>query len=311
MAEIKGYAFDIEGTLYKNGKLQKGVLELFKVLSQTGKPIMFISGMNYNEVMKVVSTIKRESNTSFNPIIASNAGSYIYDKEIKSFPLSADKVTSIRKTLNLIAPGSMIIYRTALNNYREKILDTDSKLKSSVTLGLVSILDSLHKIEIDAVPVCQKYLNSINSDNQILSLEIIIPSNSKKAKFVNELEYFKQLHITNSASVQVSTMSKWQALKNVFGDSAKDVCYFGDNFNDVECLKNCDRAILCNSTKSEMFDVIETEQKLGKNKYATINLSDSELLKYVTGQNYSRHFMENLTSDAKSIVKDLKKEKSL
>lgn len=303
MAEIKGYAFDIEGTLYKNGQLQKGAAELFKNIEKTGKPIMFISGMNSTEMKGVIDKINTQSKTTINPIIASNAGSYINGKnDIKFSPLSSTSVNEVKKVVDLIAPGSVIVYRTPLNNYREKAIEAKtipSKIKKGFTYALIAILEAMKKVELNCVPITMDKIADLQKENQIFSIDILaLPKYSKK--LAKELSKFQDIYVSNGASVQISSSNKWNALQTIFGDDAKNICYFGDSQNDTLCLKNCDKAILANSKKEEMYDIIETEIKNGKDKYATNNLADNEMLKYVLGEGYSKKFMEDLTAKSKA-----------
>lgn len=313
MTEIKGYAFDIEGTLYKNGQLQKGVVELFKNIEKTNKPVAFISGMNSAEMKSVIDKINTQAGTKINPIIASNAGAYINNnQDVKPSPLSSTSVNEIKKVVDLIAPGSVIVYRTPLNNYREKVVEAKTipaKVKKGITYALVVILEAMKKVELNCMPLSMAKIVNLQKKNQIFSVDILaLPKHTKK--LADELSKFNDVYVSNGASVQISSSNKWNALQAIFGDDAKNICYFGDSQNDTLCLKNCEKAILANSTKEDMYNIIEAEIQNGSEKYATDNLADSELLKYVLGEDYSKEFMEDLTKKSKISLTSKKKKLS-
>ena len=156
----------------------------------------------------------------------------------------------------------------------------------------------MKKVELNCVPITMDKIADLQKENQIFSIDILaLPKYSKK--LAKELSKFQDIYVSNGASVQISSSNKWNALQTIFGDDAKNICYFGDSQNDTLCLKNCDKAILANSKKEEMYDIIETEIKNGKDKYATNNLADNEMLKYVLGEGYSKKFMEDLTAKSK------------
>lgn len=315
MAEVKGYVFDIEGTLYKGGELQKGVPELFRTISNTGKPIMFVSGMNRTEMQQVVDKISDEAGVKLNSILASNAGASIcYNGEKTSSTLNPEKINQIRDIVRENANGSVVVFRTDITNYREKAIEADTisaKAKKGITIFLKAILEAMKKVELNCIPTSNENLSKLIDSNEICSLEICaLPSNIKPLA-LKIREVLPELKITESATVQISTKSKWSALQDVFGEDAKDVCYFGDSDNDIECIQNCQKAVLTNAKKSRMFDVVEKEQSKGNEKFATVDLGDAELHKYILGNSYSSEYLNNMTTSAKGQTKDAKASKSL
>ena len=310
---VAGYAFDIEGTLYKGGKLQAGVPELFQFLTQQKKPIMFVSGMNLSEMTKVVSQIEKESNVNLSDCtFASNAGSVINKdaKTVQESALSPEEVKEIRRMAQKIAPGSVMVFRTRLNNYREKAIEADTipnKIRKGITIVLKVLLQVMRKIELHTIPTNRTKLNKMIDNKECYSLDIIaMPKQAVElAKAVKEK--FPKLKISGGASLQVSNKDKWAAIESQFADKARDVCYFGDNANDIKCIMNCDRAILSNATKTKMFEVLGREQSNKKQKFATHNFNNSELFKYISGQEYKLDDMVAMTKDAMLDINDTKK----
>lgn len=300
MSEIKGYAFDIEGTLYKGGHLRDGVDKLFQEISKTGKPIMFVSGMNEAEITRVVAQIENEANIDLSKAtISYNAGAVIRGQDGKYIAknyLSDIDIAHIENIVENHSDSAIIVRRSKDNNYRFAITEAEGlapKAKKLATQVIVKLLEIMKVVELDSQIATRNQMCALKD---VGSLEIVALPNIVKElakKLASELPH---LTINAGASLQISTKNKMYAIQKVFGEDLKDIMYFGDGINDLECLRNCGYAVAANSKKVQVLDEIKNKKQTAPSQtFATKNLGDEEFLKFVAGQKFEQSKLDQET----------------
>ena len=291
---IYGYAFDIEGTLYNKGKLQHGVVKLFDIIAKINKPVVFVSGMSHYEIKQVVNMIVKKISTPLSYYIASNAGSYITnnkDQQIYQNQITEQELKAIENAVYKYE-DAVILYRTSTFNFIT-VQPNDGNLKGNT---LTKITKSNRRYTL----IDNTTANALKQSDEIYSIEITTHNEKQLNEIYTQISSVlnKSQALLIGSFIQITHADKWTALRSLFNGNAFNVCYFGDGVNDIKCITNCKYAILTNSCLLKMYDLIEDLSR--QNKFATCDLANKTLLKYVTNQEYDEDDLQKLTLKTKT-----------
>lgn len=285
----QAFVFDIEGTLYKKGALRKGIASLFEQIKTLypEKEIMFITGMNHYEGLKIVSIIENEIGMSLNATIASNAGNFAMDSAgnvlLKS-SIDANKITKLQEIVKRIAPTSIIVYRTSKKNFRDKAMDAEkiaTIIKKGGNVATLSFMNLLKIIEISSKALKPEEIERLAKDNEILSIDIaVLPKYAKKLATAVHKE-LPELTMSASLSLQLGNNNKLNVIENLISEYGSNICYLGDSKNDEVCLAFADTAVCAHSKRQDTIKVVMDQLKQGKLKIATNDLTDKDVMNYI------------------------------
>lgn len=252
-------AFDVEGTLLdKKGKLDPDVLPIFEKADLSNTNFIFLTGGNIAVVDYAIEQIKNAvpEFKSSRFWVAANGGSQIRG------PSGISKI----KTFNVTRLGSFVINARANDNDCFVIYATENgnfidipntkfaniafwfynkkdRSKGDAALNLQPIEGLrrgryLKDIEAEIGPIQQLFVKSLNKDTQA------------KVYYALKKEARSEFSVYNGRQIAVPARNKFTALQSILDAAhsvpsctmptkAEDVIYFGDDENDVECLKKC------------------------------------------------------------------------
>ncbi len=316
----KMVVFDVEGTLYKGGKLRPNVVEMMMNLTNAGVQIALVSGMNMTELKAVQKKIDvrclANSGKHFLPILASNGGAYIVNLGDKTKPYRSAALLpyAVQKLVALAhteSGSSIVVCRTTEANYGERVLDAESvteKAKKGTTSIIKSLLQLLKKVELDYEKLKRDDFNNLHK-KPIRSIEIIaLPSSAKRIyKAIMADDELNKYAISPGASIQITPQDKWKSVLDIAkaeNISVDDIVYVGDGINDIPCFKQAKRSLVAYSKKDKVFSTLEKVQNESNKQdcYATENYGSDTVLKYLLGAPLSVADREKLQDETYKIM---------
>ncbi len=317
---IKAYIFDVDGTILKSdGKtLQKGIPQIMKKIYNTRMPVLFVSGKNYAEVFDVVDKICKEAHISrdmFDVSIASNSGGYI-DRFYETNSITNDQLKKIKQTVQTIDSGAVLVYKTKNKNYIERARDSKSvisKIKKASVITLTNIFIKANKLDLPIQNTNKFGMETLEKSNVVLSLNILSLKKSEQITQQLSLVVPELSFVANENYVEVSVNNKHDVVKHFLNQydntiRQKHVVYFGDNNNDEKAIMACGLGFLCN-LKPKLYDLFKRVTNY-PDKYAIDDFADPDVIKAVTGGEYSESKLKALTKQVEERLKKPKENKN-
>ena len=254
----KTLAFDIDGTLInRKGELLPEVFPIFQNKKIIDCNLIFATG-NFKSTTQALwekLIFNFPYMKSMKPYFASATGSIIYNPDGKilyEYYLDKEKLIKIIKEIYKIDPDCDLLFGTENMVYvpypktDKKVADFEAFIQHEKNKGELGIPLTMEHKTAEQI---------INGKEDVLCIfifnctkkEIVYPLLLKE---FNKEEYGiywdKFLDI-----ISMTAGTKWKALKTIvdcekkhpilqdFTTNPKDIYYFGDDANDIECLKNC------------------------------------------------------------------------
>ncbi len=267
-SKIYTLAFDVEGTLLdKKGNLDPDVVDIFNKAEKSKTNFVFLTGNNYRVAQCVLARINEISEGyRVESWVAANGGSTIYAPNgllVREYSktLPTEKLQSIIDTARAIDPKCIFMYSNVEENYIEKQNKKDlynytmleafkrnDKKKGDISLDLKEIEGvksgrKLDEILAEIGEINQFFISSLNKDKQAQIY------NALNEKFEGEYSvYLDGKYIAIPAQNKLQALQKIVELDHfrsrpVLPTDYREIVYFGDGVNDVECLKNCNVSV--------------------------------------------------------------------
>ncbi len=283
---MKTFAFDIDGTLLKkNGEIDSDVFPMLEHENLAKNNLIFATGNNKKLIDAFLHKAKQQFGNlkSMRVYCATINGSVIYapnGEMIYDAQMDKDLLISSIKQIYDQDKDAIILYTTTSSyivshpkdEKRQKIIDfvIDNESKKGM-LGVP--IECVRKTDEEIIKNADGiYGMAIYSSSRALLYD-------KLKKIYADTNY--AIYEDNHYDIcLVGTGTKWNALLKIvklekdnknFAKQAEDIIYFGDGFNDVECLKNCKLSFargrnlderIVKSSKKYVDDLTEVAEKL-------------------------------------------------
>ncbi len=254
----KTLAFDIDGTLLnKQGELDKNVYPIFAHPRFADCNVIFCTGNS----LKIADALMYQIKTLFPHLhnlkayCASRNGSIIHSpSKIEIINKSLDK-TSVLQDIQIFRqydPKGVIFVSNLNDNY--------ASIPSDLTIYNELIAFQQHEqkkgdIGMNIIILPQNEQQIVQDVNKICGIFAITPQHNAILKYLSEKYKDSPYGIYYDAHynlIQLTSSTKWQSLQDIiayqknignpddYPDNAKEIIYFGDGHNDIECLQKCD-----------------------------------------------------------------------
>lgn len=254
----KTLAFDIDGTLMnRKGELLPEVFPIFQNKKITECNLIFATG-NFKSTVKAFwkkLILNFPHIKDMKPYFASATGSVIYSpdgKVLLRYSLNKEKLLKSVKEIIGIDPDCDFLLATENLIYipypktAQKVTDFKAFIQHEKNKGEIGLPLTMEKKSPEQI---------INGKEDILCMFIFNCTKKERIHPMLQKEFSKEGYgVSWDKFLDIISMSagtKWKALKTitesekkhpVLGDfvtDAKDIYYFGDDANDIECLQNC------------------------------------------------------------------------
>ncbi len=253
----KTLAFDIDGTLIdRKGELFPGVFPIFENKKITDCNLIFATG-NFQSTTQALwdrLVFHFPHMKDMKPYFITATGAMIYGRdgqELFKHCLDKDKILKVTKQLCEIAPLSVLAFGKDDTMFHIPYPKTE-ELASSIEEFIEHEKSKKIGIPITTGPKTAKQI--IMEDGDILNA-IVLHSTQRERILDLLIEEFgnDECGIYQAKFLDIITLTartKWTALKTLvehekkqpashFAKDAKDIYYFGDDVNDIECLQKC------------------------------------------------------------------------
>lgn len=254
---MKTFAFDIDGTLLKkDGQLSPSVIPFFKNKNLAKCNLIFATG----NTKKVINGLNKELKQNFphleniKPYYSSINGSIIYNPKGEIvYDFKLDKIDLKNKIDKILQEDKNAIIMYVTSNHYWIVEPKDEKLNQ--------LADNFIEHEKNKGDIGMPFSKIGGTPNEVIEkLDdiyglIVVMKNINDTyetliKLFNQSEYevYKDSYF---GVCSVTRGTKWKSLKKIieieqqngnnnnFPNKAEDIIFFGDGFNDVECLQKC------------------------------------------------------------------------
>ena len=248
----KVFAFDVDGTLTSSKmNIQEGVKSFFADKRLKENVVLFATG---NTITTVSSVRKKllpylKDLDSISSYATTLGGSIIYDKNnniLYERFLCRKKLKNYLTLAEQVDPNCVFMFM----NKQQQVFNhiTTEEIKNMIDNNLEKMGMAENEIKFDNKP----YLSLLKKLPRIYSTAIFSLKHSKQIYEallpLCQEAGFSIYHSKKSGMVQISAGSKLRALKyiakllkndGVFDGTVKDFVYFGDEGNDIDCMRTC------------------------------------------------------------------------
>ena len=252
-------AFDVDGTLLdKKGKLDPNVLPIFEKTTPSKTNFIFLTGGNVSLAESAINQIKSAVPT-FNSTgfwIVANGGSQVRGpsgiSQIET--IVPTKVTNFISLARAYDKESFLIFTTEKGNFIMVPKSQFSKTafwfynKKDKAKGDAAL--NLQEIEYLSMGRDMKVVVSEIGEIQQVFIKSLKKDNKRKVFSILRQKVGQEYSVYNGSQIAIPARNKASALQyildtakslpsNTMPEFVEDVVYFGDDANDVECLKKC------------------------------------------------------------------------
>lgn len=249
-------AFDVDGTLAdEDSNIQQGVQSVFKDERIKNCAVIFVTGNTLTTIKRLRKKLLAISNHNLpiNSYSATLGGALICDSQNNIVFEKRICKRRLRKILDACVSVDPQSFFLVLQKDKQVFLNITSQAIKEIVLKKLEHIN-LDKSEIDFND--QNYQQALPKMGRVYEVNIMCPNDVKRVfetvkPLADEAGYFCYCE-ENLNMVSISSNTKLKALKHIvrcmrssgeYTKQLKDVVYFGDGMNDLECMRACELSI--------------------------------------------------------------------